>query len=279
MKICEDWRKGQLFLPSCQLVRIAYLAATTELLSNDDGIYAPGLRAMYKTLSEAGHHVIVVAPASEQSGVSCSLHMRDPLRVQILTDGDFIGRIVDGTPVDCMKMALTTLMPELPDLVVVGLNAGSNMGTDVFYSGTIGAASEAALQGLPVITFSRPAPELEPPLACARHAARLVSAIDWTAIPIGRVLNVNYPRRIMSAVRGVRFCRMSTTCWAENYIEREDPSGRPYWWISGYQARKSGGDDTDIAMLREGYVTITPLRIDRTDYDLLSRMQRQFPLD
>ncbi len=249
------------------------------LLSNDDGIYAPGLRAMYKALSDAGHHVIVVAPASEQSGVGCSLHMHDPLRVHTLIEDDFFGRIVDGTPVDCIKMALTTLMPELPDLVVVGLNAGSNMGTDVFYSGTIGAATEAALQGIPAIAFSRPVPELEPPLHCVRHAARLISSIRWSEIPGGHVLSVNYPNRCMSEVRGVRFCRLSTTCWTERYVECEDPSGRPYWWISGYQNRKPGGEDTDMALLREGYVTITPLRLDRTDYNLLPDMAHLIPCE
>ncbi|MEG1610219.1 MAG: 5'/3'-nucleotidase SurE [Bilophila sp.] len=247
------------------------------LLSNDDGIYAPSLRALYQALSEAGHAVRVVAPLTEQSAVSGSVTVHSPLRVHELhEDNGFCGTAVNGTPVDCIKLALTTLLSEPPELCVVGINAGCNIGTDVFYSGTVGAASEAAMFGIPSVAFSRPVPETEPPLPCARHAAGLIKAIDWGRLPPCRVLNVNYPRRLVSEIRGVRVGRMSTTPWEESYEERTDPSGRPYWWISGYLKRPAGGEDTDISLIRAGFVALTPLQVDRTDEALLRHLQESF---
>lgn len=244
------------------------------LLSNDDGIYSPSLRALYLALSENGHDVRVVAPLTEQSGVSGSVTVHSPLRVHdIREENGFSGTAVAGTPVDCVKLALTTLLPERPDLCVVGINAGCNLGTDVFYSGTVGAASEAAMFGIPSVAFSRPVPETEPPLACARHAARLVDTIDWAGLPPYRVLNVNYPRRPVAEVLGVRAGRMSTTPWKEGYEQRTDPSGRPYWWLSGYLKRPAGGEDTDLSLIRAGWVALTPLQVDRTDEVLFSSLR------
>ena len=245
------------------------------LLSNDDGIHAQGLQDLYSVLIAAGHEVMAVAPGVEQSGASCSLHMRDPLRATKVEHGNFSGMAVNGTPVDCVKFALTTLYDTPPDLVISGINAGCNMGTDVFYSGTVGAATEAALQGVPALALSRLIPELEPPLPCARHAAELLKRIDWGQIPKNCVLNVNYPHCLVADIRGIRICRMSLTGWLEHYVERQDPSGRPYWWISGYKKRDSGGNDTDIAALREHYISLTPLLTDRTDYTLTKQLNAQ----
>lgn len=242
------------------------------LLSNDDGIHSPGLRALHDALREAGHTVDVVAPSAEQSGVGCSVTLLNPLRIHPVSEPGFSGTEVTGTPVDCVKIALTTILPEPPDLVVVGINNGSNKGVDVFYSGTVGAATEAALRGLPAVAFSRPRPELEPPQALARHAAGIVDAVDWSRCA-GKVLNVNYPHCLTADIRGIRPARMAETSWAEHYVRREDPAGRPYWWITGYLGRDSGGNDTDIAMIEDNWVAVTPLRVDRTDRDLLDLLQ------
>lgn len=176
---------------------------------------------------------------------------------------------------DCVKLALTTLLPQPPDLVVVGINNGANKGVDVFYSGTVGAATEAALRGLPAVAFSRPRPELEPPQALARHAASLVDAVDWRCCA-GKVLNVNYPRCRVAEIKGIRAARMAESRWAENYERREDPAGRPYWWIADFLKRDSGGDDTDIALMEGNWVAVTPLQVDRTDRELLGRLQERF---
>lgn len=172
------------------------------LLSNDDGIHSPCLRALHDALCEAGHELDVVAPLTEQSGVGCSVTLHNPLRLYPVQEPGFSGTAVAGTPVDCVKLALTTLLPQPPDLVVVGINNGANKGVDVFYSGTVGAATEAALRGLPAVAFSRPRPELEPPQALARHAASLVDAVDWRCCA-GKVLNVNYPRCRVAEIKGI----------------------------------------------------------------------------
>lgn len=246
------------------------------LLSNDDGIYAPGLRALYKALSEAGHEVQAIAPLVEQSGVSGGISTHVPLRVHEIREAGFHGKAVEGTPVDCVKLALTTLVSERPDLVVMGINAGSNLGTDVFYSGTVGGATEAAMLGLPAMAFSRPSPQIEPPEACAAHACSLIGSGVWKELPPGGMLNVNYPPRPVTDIMGIRMCRMSTTPWRETYLQREDPSGRPYWWISGYLKRPAGGEDTDLSLIREGWVAVTPLQLDRTDMSAFSAMESFF---
>ena len=245
------------------------------LLSNDDGIHSPCLRALHDALCEAGHELDVVAPLTEQSGVGCSVTLHNPLRLYPVQEPGFSGTAVAGTPVDCVKLALTTLLPQPPDLVVVGINNGANKGVDVFYSGTVGAATEAALRGLPAVAFSRPRPELEPPQALACHAASLVDAVDWRCCA-GKVLNVNYPRCRVAEIKGIRAVRMAESRWAENYERREDPAGRPYWWIADFLKRDSGGDDTDIALMEGNWVAVTPLQVDRTDRELLGRLQERF---
>ena len=241
------------------------------LLSNDDGIQAPGLRAMYRVLLEAGHRVSVVAPHTEQSAMSCSLNIRTPLRTHVFHGSDFSGTAVEGTPVDCVKFALTTLLEERPDLIISGLNAGCNMGVDIYYSGTVGAALEGAMQGIPSIAFSRLVPECEPPEVCARHAVGLLDALDWASLPAGHMLNINYPHRKIADLTGVRCCRMSSTPWPGKYERHEDPMGRSYWWLSGYHKRDAGGEDTDISVLRSGAVAVVPLCLDRTDYGWLAK--------
>ena len=136
-------------------------------------------------------------------------------------------------------------------------------------------AEPAQLRGLPAVAFSRPRPELEPPQALARHAASLVDAVDWRCCA-GKVLNVNYPRCRVAEIKGIRAARMAESRWAENYERREDPAGRPYWWIADFLKRDSGGDDTDIALMEGNWVAVTPLQVDRTDRELLGRLQERF---
>lgn len=244
------------------------------LLSNDDGIGSPCLRAFYRALVEAGHAVDAVAPLTEQSGVGCGVSLHLPLRVQRVCEEGFTGTGVAGTPVDCVKLALSQLLPRTPDLVVSGINNGGNKGVDVYYSGTVGAATEAALRGLPAAAFSRLRPEVEPPHALARHAAALIDSIEWPRF-VGTVLNVNYPRRRMADVKGVRAARMATPPWGERYERSEDPSGRPCWRMGDFLTRGHGGEDTDSALLEDGWVTITPLRVDRTDREALILLQER----
>ena len=265
----------RLFIRGFPKAAFASGANVRILLSNDDGIHSPCLRALHDALREAGHEIDVVAPLTEQSGVSCAVTLHSPLRAVAVREQDFCGTAIAGTPVDCVKLALTTLLERRPDLVVVGINNGSNKGIDVFYSGTVGAATEAALCGLPAVAFSRPRPELEPPQGLARHAAGLVDAVDWTRFA-GKVLNVNYPRCRVQDIRGIRSARMATTRWDETYERREDPAGRPYWWIADFLTRERGGDDTDIAFMEDNWVSVTPIQIDRTDRESLDWLRQRF---
>ncbi len=241
------------------------------LLTNDDGIYAPGIHALYMALREAGHLVHVVAPLAEKSGASAALTVRTPLRVHQVKHNGLVGQAVDGTPVDCVKLAINALLDDRPDLVVAGLNNGANLGADVFYSGTVAAASEGSRFGLPSVALSRGRPAADPPSVCAAHAARLISDFNWASLPSYTMINVNYPRHAVSQLRGVRVGRMALKAWNEGYERRVAPSGQPYWWLTG-DLNFQVDDDTDIALVRSGYVALTPLVFDRTAQECFDRL-------
>lgn len=242
------------------------------LLTNDDGIHAPGIHALYAALRECGHEVRVIAPLTEQSAVSASLTLNRPLHVHEVAEAGLVGQAVDGTPVDCVKLALTTLLRDKPDLVVSGLNDGGNLGTDIFYSGTVGAASEASLFGVPAVAVSRGKPAAEGPAPCAAHAARLVTDFAWADFPRGRVLNINYPRRPVAELRGVRVGSMALTPWNHGYQQDKDASGQPCWRLVGSMPPENG-PETDITLTRAGWVVLTPLLFDRTDGEVLARLR------
>ncbi len=247
------------------------------LLSNDDGIHAPGLRTLYAALREAGHEVRVVAPISEQSGVSSSVTLTMPLRVREVVDGGFSGTGVYGSPADCVKLALAELLPEKPDVVVAGINAGGNTGVDVIYSGTVAAALEGALSGCCSIAVSYDAFRFDDISGQARHAAELIGAVDWERIPQRRVLNLNYPHCPLSETRGVRVCAPAQAPWEDRYEERRDLRGFPYWWISGYMSADAIAPDSDRALLNQGYITLSPLRFDFADPATQQTLEGLFP--
>ena len=251
------------------------------LLSNDDGIWAIGLRALYCALKQAGHDVFPVAPLSEQSAMSSRLTAFNPLRFKEINEDGFHGVGIDGTPVDCVKIALTELYAASdtrPDLVVSGINAGLNIGFDVLYSGTVAAAREGALMGIPALAVSRGMRKgcKDDPEAVARHTAALIDAFDWKILP-NRVLNVNYPPGFPELSRGVRVCRLSPGPWRIRYIRDTDPRGRPYLWMSGDIIRhdEATEKDTDSPLLQEGFITVTPLTMDLTDNGVLGAVMAQ----
>jgi 5'-nucleotidase len=235
------------------------------LLSNDDGIYAPGLRALHRALIAAGHTVTVVAPLAEQSGVSSSVTLTMPLRVRPVKDGAFAGSGVFGSPADCVKLALGSLLPVKPDLVVAGMNAGGNTGVDVIYSGTVAAALEGALSGCRSIAVSYDAFRLDDISEHAAHAVGIIGRIDWPRVPARRVLNLNYPNRPLAATRGLCVCPPASAPWEDTYEERLDLRGYPYWWLSGYMSADAIAPDSDRALLNQGYITLSPLRFDFAD--------------
>lgn len=246
------------------------------LLTNDDGIQAPGLVALYQELTTLGD-VEVVAPESVQSATGHGITINTPLltnrvRVQDL----FEGIAVDGRPADCVKLAVAHLCSRPPDLVVSGMNSGANTGINVIYSGTIAAAIEAAFLGLPSIAASLYL-KAGVPIDYPRSAALAREAIERVleaGMKPGRVATINIPALMPGEPpSGIRVVRQCVRPWADTYDKRQDPRGRDYYWNSSVFTLGETEDDTDVAALRDGYVTITPLQFDMTHYPMLHEWQ------
>lgn len=252
------------------------------LLTNDDGIQAVGLRALYQALVEAGHDVRVVAPVTEQSAVGHAVTLSMPLKVKEFREDHFQGQGVYGTPVDCVKLGLSTLLDEPPELVLSGINAGANVGVDILYSGTVSAATEGALMRLPAMAVSFD--EFNPGdlSGQARHAVSLLPTIPWNKLPDRCVLNLNYPKGSIRDAKELRICPHTRASYNDVYDSRMDPRGRPYYWLDGEIPPESISPDRDRALLTEGYITLTPLHFDFTDRETLSMLNEhgiQNPVD
>lgn len=236
------------------------------LVTNDDGIYSEGLRKLADALRPVGE-VIIVAPDREQSAASHALTLNRPLRILKLEQNEYI---VDGTPSDCVNLAVLNLMKaERPDLIVSGINFGPNLGDDVTYSGTISAAFEGALLHIPSIAFSALIGEHFSFDRCAAFAAELVRvSLDEHKDP-NIILNVNFPVEF----NGVRVTRLGKRIYSEGVIERLDPRGRKYYWIGGAPPVWHPGEGTDFEAIEAGYVSITPLHLDLTHHDSIPRLK------
>ena len=228
------------------------------LITNDDGIYAPGLKALEQSLAAVGE-VTVVAPDREMSATSQSISVHMPLRVHTLDERHFA---VTGTPADAVILAIYRLLPEKPDLVVSGINPGGNLGENVVYSGTVAAAMEATLHGVPAFAMSLATRKYLDFSAAAAFAAQLARTILEKGLPRGVMLNVNVPRR---EVRGVRFTRQSRKITQNIVHEKTDPRGRPYFWLDETARLETAEPDSDYAAIRAHDVSITPLQVERTD--------------
>jgi 5'-nucleotidase len=244
------------------------------LLTNDDGIYAPGLRALRLELQKLGE-VVVVAPATEQSAVGHSVTLTTPLIVQeVLDEHKPIGWAVEGRPADCVKLALRELLPEPPDLIVSGLNAGSNAGINVLYSGTVAAAIEGAFFRVTSIACSLEYQKLRPLdfARAAELARRVVEQIVARQPPPGSLFNVNVPSPERGPVRGIVVCPQNVAPYVETFDRRTDPRGRVYFWTNPEFGCPDPHPDTDVTALAEGYVTVTPLQFDLTQAERLREM-------
>lgn len=236
------------------------------LVSNDDGILAPGIGVLANACAELGR-VTVVAPDREQSGTSHSLTLHRPLRPMRTRDGAFQ---VDGTPTDCVLLALGALMPERPDFVCSGINHGPNMGEDVLYSGTVSVAMEAVTLGVPGIAFSFAGrdPELMPtyhPILV--KLLRQITAI--TPFPPETLLNINLPKIPGPEVKGVRVTKLGSRFFSGSLTRMTDPWGREVFWIGGGDVTWTAGPDSDHAAVKAGYISVTPLHMDLTNYKLM----------
>ncbi len=240
------------------------------LLSNDDGIDAPGLRALAAGLAGLGD-LYVVAPLSEQSAVGHAITVRHPVRARPWPFDDTVQAAygVSGTPADCVKLAIDKLVPRRPDLVVSGINQGPNTAVNVIYSGTVSAATEAAILGIDALAFSLcqwQGGDFEPAARYARHMAGYV--LD-KGLPHGILLNVNVPALPFEEIRGIEVTRQARSRWEESFVDRVDPSNQPYYWLTGRFVNLDEGENTDLAAIENGFVSVTPLQHDLTAYTFL----------
>jgi 5'-nucleotidase len=235
------------------------------LLTNDDGVRAPGLKACFERLRELAD-VTVVAPVDQRSGASHHITLEVPLRAHRLAD--LPGWMVDFTPVDCVKLALRRLLPEPPDLVVSGINRGSNAGYLVHYSGTVNAATEAVMAGVQAIAVSLCAWEGDEFDAAARVTQALAARLLERPLPPRTVLNVNVPNRPWQELKGLRWCRQSLCAFTDEYEERIDPRRQPYYWLAGAPIPKGSAPDDDLRAVQEGWVAVVPLTVDWTHEQL-----------
>jgi|SRR5579864_4049870 len=247
------------------------------LLTNDDGIHAPGLRALRKELQQLGD-VVVVAPAGEQSAVGHSVTLLNPLIIQQVFDEEkqFLGWAVEGRPADCVKLALLELLPEPPDLVVSGMNAGSNAGINVLYSGTVAAAIEAAfyrqLSIAVSLEYTKPKP-LDFPKA-AGYARSVIEQILARKPAAGSLFNINIPSLEKGPVRGIRVVPQNTSIYLEKFDRRVDPRGRIYFWTSSELECPEPHPDSDVTAMDESYITVTPLKFNLTSEPQLEQMKQ-----
>ncbi len=237
------------------------------LLSNDDGIQSEGLKALETSLARLGE-TYTVAPDRAQSSMSHALTLHRPLRVHELAPRRLS---VNGTPVDCVKLALTGLLPVKPDLVVSGINEGPNLGDDIIYSGTVSAAIEGTLLGIPAIAVSLVTFAKFDFHAAAEFTATLIEHVQQPGIPAGTLLNVNVPHLPKELLKGWRLTRMGRRHYSENIVERVDPRGGKYYWIGGDDLGFDHDTGTDCLAVHDGYISVTPLQVDLTDHKLLEK--------
>lgn len=241
------------------------------LVSNDDGVDAPGIRTLAQTLRAAAHEVVVVAPDRDRSGASNSLTLDMPIRVAQHDAGTWR---VYGTPTDCVHVAITGMLEVEPDIVVSGINNTANLGDDVIYSGTVAAAMEGRFLGLPAVAVSLATADhigrhYE---TAARAAVEIIARLRIDPLPANTILNVNVPDIAWSDVQGFEVTRLGNRHRAEPCVPQHDPRGRQWWWIGAAGAEQDAGPGTDFDAVRRGFISITPIHVDLTRYQALEQV-------
>lgn len=244
------------------------------LLSNDDGILAPGLAALREALLELGH-VDVVAPSSVQSAAGHGITVSGPLAVQrVHVQESFVGHGVDGRPADCVKLAVTRLLEVPPDLVVSGINDGANVSINVLYSGTVAAAAEGALLGFPAIAVSMERGEERDFRRAARIALPIIRRLLEDGLGPGQLININLPDLAPGLPKGIRVVPQAARAMEDNFVQFAGPDGREYFWLAEGRFKHADPCESDLDALNEGYVAVTPLQFDLTEYRLLKKLQQ-----
>lgn len=251
----------------------------TILITNDDGITAPGLHALVDAMQGLGN-IVIVAPDKPQSGMGHAITINDPLR---LKKSDLFAGIeafaCTGTPVDCVKLAKDKILHKKPELCVSGINHGSNSSINIIYSGTMSAAVEASIEGIPAIGFSLLDFSLQADFNGAKKFARTIAEqVLQFGLPQATLLNVNIPAVKEDEIKGIKICRQAVAKWEEEYDERFDPHGKKYYWLTGKFVNYDKGDDTDEWALAHGYVSVVPVQYDLTAHHAISFFNKNWNL-
>jgi 5'-nucleotidase len=245
------------------------------LVTNDDGIQARGLEALIEVVRPFGN-VFVIAPEEGQSGMSHAITVKYPIRISKVHEEEGLVKYSStGTPVDCVKLAINKLLERKPDLIVSGINHGSNSSASVIYSGTMAAAIEGCINGIPSIGFSLLdySPEANF-TSILKHAKRVMEFALNRGIPEGNCLNVNFPVNTYHKIKGIRICRQGRGVWREEFDQRKDPQKRDYYWLTGeFHNLEPDAPDTDEWALKNNYISIVPIHIDLTSYKAIDQLR------
>lgn len=247
------------------------------LVTNDDGVGAPGIRKLVKIMNEIGD-VIVVAPDSPQSGKGHAITINSTLHLEeIHLEGSQRDFQCSGTPVDCVKIAMDKVLDRKPDICVSGINHGSNSSINVIYSGTMSAAIEAGIEGIPSIGFSLCDFSYDADFDQAQdYIKQIVLQILEKPMDKGVILNVNIPKALKDDIKGIKICRQANAKWIEEFDERINPIGKKYYWLKGEFTNFDQGEDTDEWALANNYISIVPITYDLTHHDYLSQLRQRF---
>lgn len=242
------------------------------LVTNDDGIYASGIKALWKAMSEIGE-VTVVAPNREQSAVGHAITVSDPLRVQeVKRSNGFFGYAVNGTPADCVKIAIQALLEEKPDVVISGINHGSNTGNNIIYSGTVSAATEGTMLDIPSIAISLNSFENRDFSGAQSVAKAVVSKVVENGLWKKTLLNVNVPAIPENEFKGFKITQQGNAVFKDSFEKREDPRGNTYYWMTGKMINPDLETENDQKAISEGYVSITPIHYRLTNHEFIDEL-------
>ncbi len=245
------------------------------LVTNDDGINAPGIRTLISIMNTIGD-VVVVAPDSPQSGMGHAITLDSTLYAErvYLDNGPQIEYSCSGTPADCVKLAIRELLDRKPDLCVSGINHGSNSSINVIYSGTMSAAIEAGIEGIPAIGFSLLDYTWNANFEASKTYVKTITRqVINNSLPKGIVLNVNVPNILKKDIKGIKICRQAKANWVEEFDKRKNPQGKDYYWLSGKFVNLDGGEDTDEWALEQGYVSVVPIQFDLTAHQCIKNLK------
>ena len=246
------------------------------LITNDDGISAPGIKVLVEIIKELGE-VVVIAPDKPQSGMGHAITMNHTIRIRKENFHNVLDEYSStGTPVDCVKLAINKLLPRKPDLIVSGINHGSNLSISVIYSGTMSAAVEGAIEGIPAIGFSLCDHAINADFtACKPYVKKITEQVLKNGLPSGCCLNVNIPALGEKEIRGIKFCRQTKGYWIEELDERKDPSGVPYFWLTGsFLNLEKENQNTDVWACDNGYVAVVPVHFDMTMNEAFKELEK-----